>query len=174
MRALMGFGLAVFVVLSAFAQISDKELKKDMEYVDRVEGRLKEIDKELMTKGLNTELLDELNSYGYPMNMLKNKYIDYNEKKYGKLYRFYQRVNRVYNEVLYVKRGIFPAILMDEVRAIGSPVCDIRTEGKRRETLTIVIKDPKDERAVLDLLTRTQLQYVHLIGVKTLNFEKCP
>ncbi len=174
MRALGLLLLFFSLFIFSFGQISDSELKKDMQFVDKVEKRLKVIDRELQEKGFNTELVDELNSYGYPMNMLKNKYLDYNEERYGKLYRFYKRVDRVYNEVLYVKRGVFPAILMDEVKEIRSPVCNIRAEGNRRETLTIVIEDPNNEKAVLELLTKTQLQYVHLIGVKTLNFEKCP
>ena len=167
------FALLLLTALLSFAQISDEELEKDRAYVDKVEKRLGEIDAELQRKGVNDELLGELNSYGYPMNLLQNKYLDYNEKRYGKLYRFYHRVKDVYEKVLYVKRGIFPAILMEEVREIGSPVCGVRAEGKERKTLTIVIKDPKDEKAVLDLLTKTQLQSAHLLGIETLNFEKC-
>ncbi len=164
----------LLTALISFGQISDRELEKDRAYVDSVDKRLGEIDAELQRKGLNDELLGELNSYGYPMNLLKNKYIDYNEKRYGKLYRFYHRVRDVYEKVLYVKRGIFPSILMEEIKGIGSPVCSVRAEGKERKTLTIVIKDPKDEKAVLDLLTKTQLQSAHLIGIETVNFEKCP
>ncbi len=172
----MGRFLISVVLLTAllsFAQISDEGLEKDRAYVDRVDKRLGEIDAELQRKGVNNELLGELNSYGYPMNLLKNKYLEYNEKRYGKLYRFYHRVKDVYEKVLYVKRGIFPAILMEEAKEIGSPVCGIKAEGKRRETLTIAIRDPEDEKAVLDLLTKTQLQSAHLLGIETVNFEKC-
>ncbi|GEM_PF-2486938 len=169
---LLGAGLIMGAFLSGVAQITEAEFRRDVQYVERVEKRVKEIDRELQRKGVDSDLLGELNSYGYPINMLKEKYIDYNDKEYGELQDFYRRVTRVYNLILYVKRGVFPKILMDEVKQIESPVCGIRAEGKRREVLTIVIEDPKNERAVLDLLTRTQLQYVHLLGVETVNFEK--
>jgi DNA mismatch repair protein MutS len=169
--------LLTFLISGAipiFSQVPEKELRRDLDYVNRLEKRLLEIDRLLQEKGLDYKLLDELNSYGYPMNVLKNKYMEYSDESYGRLHALFNRVNEVYNLILFVKRGAFPEILMNEVRQIKSPVCEIRTEGKRRETLTIVIENPKDEKAVLDLLTKIQLQYVHLLGVETVNFEKCP
>ncbi|MDQ7037989.1 MAG: hypothetical protein Q9N26_02140 [Aquificota bacterium] len=165
--------LLLFASFSAGGEITDKEYMEDLRFVNRIDRRLDELDREAMREGATVRIVDELNSYGYPLNNLKQKYMDYNEERYGKLYRMYRRVSDVYDKLMYVKRGVFPEILMREMKKIKAPVCRIWTTGKRRETLNIAVKDPNDEEAVLNILTKTQLQYAHLIGVETISFEKC-
>ncbi len=166
MRYLLTLLLGVGLVFA----ITKEEFRKDREYLSKVEKRLDEIDKIVQKKGPTTELIDELNSYGYPLHTLKDKYLMESGERYEK---FYQRVQRAYDKVLYVKRGIFPIILKKEIENLHVPVCDVRSEGKRRERLTIVMKDPKNEKDVMKVMTQTQLQYVHLIGVEEIKFEKC-
>ncbi len=161
----------LFIVgLSLGSNISEEEYRKDVEYVNKVDRRLDELDRKAQKEGATTAIIDELNSYGYPLHVLKDKYLSQTGAKYEK---FYERVEEVYNKVLYVKRGIFPTILKKEIRELHVPVCKVRVDGKRREILTIGIKDPGDENAVLKIMTQTQLQYAHLLGIESVNFEKC-
>ncbi len=162
----------VFLLLLAgtVLGVTEEEFKKDKEYLSRVEKRLEELDRMAQRTGPTTEIIDELNSYGYPLHTLKNKYLMEKGKRYE---RFYERVKRAYDKVLYVKRGIFPQILKKEIEDLHVPVCEVRSEGRRRETLTIVMKNPKNEKDVMKVMTQTQLQYVHLIGVEEIKFEKC-
>ena len=53
------------------------------------------------------------------------------------------------------------------------PICSVRAEGSRRETITIVMEDPEDEEDVLKVMTETQLRYAHLLGIENVRFEKC-
>ena len=164
-----GFLLLLLLIGSALA-ITREEFKKDREYVSRVEKRLEELDREITKGNTSREVLGELNSYGYPLYTLKDKYIGESGKDYEK---FYERVKRAYDRLLYVKRGAFPKVLMDEVRELKLPVCRIETSGKFRETLNIAVKDLKDESALTKLMTETQLRYAHLLGIEGVNFEKC-
>ncbi len=168
--------LGLVMLLAGFVsggEITDEEYQKDLRFVNQIDRRLDELDRRAMKEGATVSIVDELNSYGYPLNNLKRKYMDYNEERYGKLYRMYRKVSDVYDKLMYVKRGIFPELLMREMKEIKAPVCRIWTTGKRRETLNIAVKDPNDEEAVLSILTKTQLQYAHLIGVETISFQRC-
>ncbi len=164
-----GFVLFLLAIGMTFA-ITKEEFKKDREYVSRVEKRLEELDRLAQKEGPKSEIIDELNSYGYPLHTLKDKYLMESGERYE---RFYERVKRAYDKVLYVKRGIFPKVLKKEIEDLHVPVCDVRAEGKNRETLTIVMKNPKNEKDVMKVMTQTQLQYVHLLGVEEVKFEKC-
>ncbi len=172
MRPLVLF-LALIGGVVLAGEISDAEYNRDLKFVNQIDRRLDELDREAQKGGATVKIVDELNSYGYPLHILKEKYLDYNDEKYGRLFRMYRKVSDVYEKLLYVKRGVFPELLMREMRKIEAPVCRIWTGGKRREVLNIGIEDPKDEKAVIKILTRTQLQYAHLIGVETISFERC-
>ncbi|RLJ70314.1 hypothetical protein BCF55_0582 [Hydrogenivirga caldilitoris] len=161
-------GLALIGAL-AFG-ITEGEFKSDVDYVQRVEKRLDVLDKKAQEEGLRTEIIDELNSYGYPLQVIKDKYFMENEARYKK---FYEKVKRVYEKVLFVKRGIFPEILRREISGLHIPFCDVKSEGKRRETLTLVMKNPDKEADVIKVMTQTQLQYAHLLGIESIKFEKC-
>jgi len=161
--------LFVLVVGLSFG-VSEKEFKKDKSYLERVERRLDEIDRSIRKGDVRTEDLDELNSYGYPLNRLRDKYMKESETKYE---RFSIRVNKVYDRVMFVKRGAFPYLLREEIEGLHVPVCDVKAEGNRRETLTIVMENPKNEEDVVKVMTETQLRYAHLLGIENVKFEKC-
>ncbi len=165
--------IVLAVSLSLAGEITDSEYRRDLEFINNIDRRLDELDREVQNKGATVKIVDELNSYGYPLHMLKEKYMNYNEEKYGKLFRMYKKVSDVYEKLMYVKRGVFPELLMREMRDIKAPVCRIWAGGNRREILNIAVKDPNDEEAVIAILTKTQLQYAHLIGVETISFERC-
>ncbi len=149
--------------------ITEEEFRKDREYVSRVEKRLEKIDRQAV-KGVSTEMIDELNSYGYPLHLLERKYLTAKEKRFEE---FYERVRRVSEKLLYVKRGILPVLLRREFKEVKAHVCNVRAEGKRRETITVVMEDPDNEREVLKVVTKTQLRYAHLLGIENIKFEKC-
>lgn len=167
MRGIL-LGLTIFGAL-AFG-ITEKEFKRDREYVQSVDKRLDLLDERAQREGPKTEIIDELNSYGYPLYQLKEKYLLASGEKFEK---FYRKVMEVYEKLLYVKRGIFPTLLMREAKEADIPLCDVKTEGKERKTLSISIENPQDERAVLKLMTQTQLQYAQLLGIESINFKKC-
>ncbi len=163
------FWIALFITaFVAFAQVSEEEFKRDREYLRKVEKRLEEIDQQVRKGKVSRELLGELNSYGYPLHTLKNKYITEEDKQ-----KFYSRINEAYEKVLYIKRGAFPTVLKKEFENLKIPFCKVEAQGKRRETLTIGIENPKDEEVVMKIMTQTQLRYAHLIGLESLKFEKC-
>lgn len=166
----MKYVFLLFILISTAVAVTEDEFRKDREYLIKVEKRLDELDRMARKMGPTTDIIDELNSYGYPLNTLKGKYLMEDGEEYR---RFYERVKKAYNKVLYVKRGIFPELLKKEIENLHVPVCDIRTEGSRRETLTIVMKNPGDEDEVMKVMTQTQLQYVHLLGVEEVRFERC-
>ncbi|WP_457600563.1 hypothetical protein [Hydrogenivirga sp.] len=169
MRALALLG--VFLFSFAFSgDIGEEEFRKDVEYVKKVEKRLDEIDREVMKGHTTRELLGELNSYGYPLYTLRDKYRGRDEEKFRK---FYRRVDRAYEKMLYVKRGAFPKLLMEEMRELNLPVCKIEASGKLRKTLNISVKDLKDEKSLTRMMTDTQLGNVHFLGIENLNFKKC-
>ncbi len=168
----------VFLLILVFSfvlagEITEAEFSRDLEYVEKVSRRLDELDREAQRGGPTVKIVDELNSYGYPLHILKEKYMEYNEERFGKLYRMFRKVSDTYDKLLYVKRGVFPKLLMREMKNIDAPVCRIWVSGSRREVLNIGIEDPNDEKAVIKMLTGTQLQYAHLIGIETINFERC-
>jgi hypothetical protein len=161
------------VCLAWSGEITEAEYKEDLRFLDRIDRRLSELDRDVREGKITVRMVDELNSYGYPLHNLKQKYLDYNHEKYGRLYRIYRKASEVYDKLMYVKRGVFPELLMREMRQIKAPVCRIWVGGERREILNIAVEDPRDEKAVIAILTETQLQYAHLIGVETISFEKC-
>ncbi len=158
-----------FSAVIAFA-ITEEEFRKDREYLDKVKERLEAIDREVQEKGVSVKLIDEINSYGYPLHSMKDKYLLEEKEEYK---RFYKEVSETYEKMMYVKRGMFPEVLKKEMKEQNLPVCDVRVEGKRREILTVVVENPRDEEAIMKIMTNTQLQYAHLIGIETLNFESC-
>jgi hypothetical protein len=165
-----GFLFSLLLLCAVAMSMPEEEIKKDMDYIRKVERRLKEIDSKIQRGELNRELLGELNSYGYPIHQLKDKYLREEGKKEREVYR---KAESLYNEVLFVKRGAFPRILKEEMEALKVPVCKVSAEGSRRETLVIGIENPEDEDAVLKIMTQTQLRSAHLIGIKNVNFERC-
>ncbi len=162
--------LLLLLLLGVSLAVTKEEFRKDREYVSRVEKRLEELDRLAQKVGPKTEIIDELNSYGYPLYTLEDKYLMESGKEYE---RFYERVRRTYDKLLYVKRGLFPELLKREIEDLHVPVCEVRAEGKRRENITILMKDPKNEKDVMKVMTQTQLQYAHLIGVEGVKFKRC-
>ncbi|EDP75949.1 hypothetical protein [Hydrogenivirga sp. 128-5-R1-1] len=163
--------LLLFVLVVGFSfGITEEEFRKDREYLKRVEKRLDEIDRVIQRRGARASEIDELNSYGYPLNKLMDKYMRESEDKYED---FSLKISKVYDRVLFVKRGAFPSLLREEIESLQVPICSVRAEGSRRETITIVMEDPEDEEDVLKVMTETQLRYAHLLGIENVRFEKC-
>lgn len=150
--------------------ISEEEFRKDKKFLDRLEKRLEVLDGRVKKEGVSVQIIDELNSYGYPLHVLEGKYMREEEERFEK---FYRRVKKTYQKVLYVKRGIFPELLKKEIESLNVPVCDVTAEGKRRETVKIVLKDPENEENILKIMTQTQLQHAHLLGIEEVKFGKC-
>jgi len=67
---------------------------------------------------------------------------------------------------------MFPYVLKEEMRRLGISFCDVRAEDEDGKKLVLFLKDPGEE-AVLRIVTGTQLQNAHLIGVESVSFEKC-
>ncbi len=166
----MRFILLGFLLLGLSFAVTEKEFKEDRAYLSRVEKRLEELDRRAQKEGPKTEIIDELNSYGYPLYSMKDKYM---LEEGSRFQRFYRRVSAVYEKLLYVKRGLFPKILFEEAKELKIPVCRVKAEGEGRKRLTIGIKDPKSEKDVLKLMTQTQLRYAQLLGIEEINFKKC-
>ncbi len=141
---------------------------RDLIFLEKLERRLGEIEKKVRERGYDRRLAEELNSYGYPLHQLKLRYIGRDEDR-----ELYERASRAYLKVLSLKRGMFPHVLKEEMRRLRVPFCDVRVEGKDRERLVLFLKDPADEETVLRIVTRTQLQNAHLIGVESVSFKKC-
>ncbi len=163
--------LVIFVLLLlgiSFGEVSDKEYEKDKRYIEKLEKRLEVLDRKATKEGATDEIVGELNSYGYPLYKLKDKYL-----LSDKHHKFYERVERAYQKILYIKRGLFAEVIAREAKDIKLPLCDVSIEGKDRETLRISIKDPKDEKSLMKLMTQTQLQNAQVIGIRGINFEKC-
>jgi len=160
--------LAMFVGISF--GISEEEVRRDLDYMKSVEKSLNSMDRELAKGSLSRDRIGELNSYGYPLNSLRDKYASLEGEKYR---RISERADSLYKKVLYIKRGVFPGLLTKEARELNLPLCKAVAKGKDRKTLLIVLEDPKDEEVVLKLMTQTQLQFAHLIGIEAINFEKC-
>ncbi len=163
-------GLVLFMVLSTsiFAQVSEEEFRKDRDYLNRIKEALDRLDRQISEGNVSKEVLGELNSYGYPLHLLKDKYVAEQDKQ-----EFYEEVSDTYEKVLYIKRGAFPQVLKEEFRNLNIPFCELKTQGRRRETLVVGIKNPEDEETVIKIMTQTQLRYAHLIGLENLKFEKC-
>ncbi len=159
--------LLLFATLT-FSEVSQEEFARDREYLLRIEKAIERIDKKVSRGDINRDLLGELNSYGYPLYTLKEKYLREKGKR-----SFYERIDEVYNKMLYIKRGAFPSVLRTEFKALNIPFCNISAQGKRRETLVIGIRHPEDEETVMKIMTQTQLRNAHLIGLENLKFEKC-
>jgi len=152
----------------AFSDVSEEEYSRDRAYLSKIEKAIEDIDRKISQGNVNRDILGELNSYGYPLYTLREKYMMEKDKR-----SFYEKIDEVYNKMLYVKRGAFPSVLRAEFNALNIPFCEIFTQGKNRETLVIGIKHPEDEETVIKIMTQTQLRNAHLIGLENLKFEKC-
>jgi len=160
--------LSVVVLALCGFGVSEEEFGRDEEYVKHLEMRLEELDREIKERGPVPEVIGELNSYGYPLYNLRTKYSA--EPRYRE---FYERVSNAYEKLLFVKRGALPHLLRREMERAGVRVCDVSVGGRERRTLTVVMEDPSKEEEVIKVMTETQLQYAHLLGIEEINFKKC-
>ena len=165
-----GFLLGLMILGALAFGITEKEFKKDKEYVQRIDRRLDLLDKRAQREGPKTEIIDELNSYGYPLFSIANKYLEETDERYG---NFYLKVKAVYNKLLFVKRGILPLMLIKEIKDLHIPVCNVEAGGEAREVIKIYLRDPQNKKDIDKIFTRTQLRYAYLIGVEDVRFEKC-
>ncbi len=163
--------LLILLLVGLAFGVTEKEFREDKNYVEKVSKRLDTLDEKLQKEGAKRKLLEELNSYGYPLYRLRDKYIHEPGSRYKE---FLLEINTTYDKLLFVKRGIFPALLKREFSQLKLPVCKVSVSGPRRESLSISLKNPKDEKTVLRMMTETQLQFAHLIGIEEIKFSKCP
>jgi len=68
---------------------------EDSAFLKRVERRLEEIDRLVREKGFDRRLADELNSYGYPLHRIRERYRDKAEAA-----DLYRRADRAYKRIL--------------------------------------------------------------------------
>ncbi len=163
----MSFLFLLLIVCFAYG-ITEEEFRKDREYIRTVDERLSELDRKAKEGIFSLQMIEEINSYGYPIYKLKRKYSG--RRNYEK---FYRKIVDVYEKVLFVKRKLFPYVVKRELKELGIPVCKIEVRGKKREVLVIGLRNLSDERTVERVMTETQLQNAYLLGIESLNFEKC-
>ena len=157
--------LLLFFCFSYSTEVVGGEYGEDLSLLTEIEERLEELRKRAGEEGATADVVDELNSYGYTLHTLRSKY--------ARRESMLRRVSQAYEKLLYIKRSLLPELLIKEVRRLGLPVCEIEAKGEERRVLVLRLKDPKDREVVRNLLTNTQLQFAHLIGVETVRFERC-
>ncbi len=173
MRWMTTFLLLLWACISLGIEISQKELEEDRELLKEINRRLDILDKRVNGGEASVEVIDELNSFGYPLYVLKQKYLDYNEPRYGKYHDTYFWILDTQERLFFVKRGLLPALIGREVKRQKLPVCGVELKGKDRRTLLIRMKNPESDAEIERVIENTQIKYVQMIGIRTVNFDRC-
>lgn len=172
---LLTFVFTLFAIASfgVEVKISKQELKEDKELVEEINKRLDKLDEKIRRGDHSTEVIDQLNSFGHPLYVLRQKYLDYNEPQYGEYYKTYFKILDTQEKLFYVKRGLLPSLVKKEAKEQNLPVCNVSVRGEKRKTLVINLKNPERDEEIKEVLDRTQVRYAHLIGIEELSFERC-
>ena len=163
----------IFLSFGMEVKVSEQELKEDRELLKEINSRLDKLDKRVNAGDTSAQVINELNSFGYPLYVLRQKYLDYNEPRYGKYHDTYFMTLDTQEKLFFIKRGILPGLVRKEAETQKLPVCDVEIKGKDRKTLLIRMKNPTSDEEIKRIIDNTQIKYAHIIGVETVSFDKC-
>ncbi|HIQ48965.1 MAG TPA: hypothetical protein EYH58_04975 [Aquifex aeolicus] len=148
------------------------EYEKDKDELVKIYHQLLKLEQEAKSGKIDTKFVDKLNSIGYPLYMLYQKY-RYQKDKSEIHHKLYGIAKKLYEDYLMVKRDIFPRFVKMDAERNNLPVCSVETVGKDKRKLIVRVKNPKDDREIIKIYESTQLYYANRIGFEVIDFRPC-
>jgi len=162
----------LYLLLVFVTWVVAQELTEDRKELAVLEKEVKKLREALKKAPTEEKLIDELNSLGYPIYFIYDKYNYLKErgKEYEEVYNY---ARDVYEEYLLLKREIFPHFIMEEAKRNNLPVCSVELRGKEKREIVVRIKNPESEEEIRRVLENTQLLYADRIGFEVVDFRYC-
>ncbi|RUM31938.1 MAG: hypothetical protein DSY42_02015 [Aquifex sp.] len=159
-------------ILITMGFVLPTQYEKDKDELVKIYHQLVKLEQEAKSGKIDTKFVDKLNSLGYPLYMLYQKY-RYQKDKSEIHHKLYGIAKKLYEDYLMVKRDIFPRFVKMDAERNNLPVCSVETVGKDKRKLIVRVKNPKDDREIIKIYESTQLYYANRIGFEVIDFRPC-
>lgn len=165
MRELVAFLSFIAIALAA-------DLKKDLEQIERLRKELSNLERDFKEKGIELKKVDKLNSIGYPIHILyeRYKYLKNKDKRYEEIYK---KAKALQERYFLIKRELFPYFVMQDAKRNKLNVCSVEVKGKEKKKIVVRIEHPEKDEEIRKVYESTQLYYADRLGFEVIDFQKC-
>ena len=163
---------SVLLLLSLIIFTFGGDLKEDVQTLEKLDRELNILRNSFKEEGVNLQKVDKLNSLGYPIYTLYEKY-KYLKEKNKKYEQIYEKARSLQEKYFLIKREIFPHFVMEDAKRNNLKVCSVEVKGKDKRKIIVRIEHPERDEEIMKVYENTQLYYADRLGFEVIDFQRC-